>query len=105
MSRKAEERLLPLAMEKGVAVLINRPFEEGALFQRVKGKALPEWVSEIDCTTWGQFFLKFIISHPAVNCVIPGTSKPHHMADNAQAGFGRLPDESFRRRMVSFASS
>lgn len=102
LSRKAEERLLPLAREKKTAVLINRPFEEGALFQRVKGKQLPAWASEIDCASWGQFFLKFIISHPAVNCVIPGTSKPHHMADNAKAGFGRLPDEAFRRRMVSF---
>jgi aryl-alcohol dehydrogenase-like predicted oxidoreductase len=100
MSRKAEERLFPLAQEKKVAVLINRPFEEGALFQRVKGKELPRWASEIDCRSWGQFFLKFILSHPAVNCVIPGTSKPHHMLDNLGAGTGRLPNVAQRQQMI-----
>src|SRR5690606_12233831 len=73
LSRKAEEGLLPLAQEKKIAMLINRPFEEGALFSRVRGKNLPEWAKEFDCATWGQFFLKFILSHPAVTCVIPGT--------------------------------
>jgi diketogulonate reductase-like aldo/keto reductase len=101
VSRKAEERLFPLAMEKNVSVLINRPFEEGALFNKVKGKELPAWAIEFDCNSWGQFFLKFILSHPAVTCVIPGTSKPHHMADNAMAGFGRLPDEGQRHRMIA----
>lgn len=100
ISRKAEERLFPLAQEKKVAVLINQPFEEGALFQRTKEKTLPLWASEFDCKSWGQFFLKFILSHPAVTCVIPGTSKPHHMLDNMGAGFGRLPDPKQREKMA-----
>jgi diketogulonate reductase-like aldo/keto reductase len=100
LSRKAEERLFPLAQEKKVAVLINQPFEEGALFQQVKGKLLPEWAKEFDCASWGQFFLKFILSHPAVTCVIPGTSKPHHMADNLGAAFGKLPDQQHRDQMI-----
>jgi diketogulonate reductase-like aldo/keto reductase len=105
LSRTAEERLFPLAKEKGVAIIINQPFEEGALFQRVKGKALPAWASEFDCNSWGQFFLKFILSNSAVTCVIPGTSKPHHMADNAGAGFGKLPDENQRQQMLRFIDS
>jgi diketogulonate reductase-like aldo/keto reductase len=104
MSRKAEERLFPIAQEKKVSILINRPFEEGALFNRVKGKTVPEWAREFDCTSWGQFFLKFILAQPAVTCVIPGTSKPHHMLDNAQAGFGRLPDLPHRRQMIEFVA-
>lgn len=100
LSRKAEERLFPLAQEKKVAVLVNQPFEEGALFQRVKGKQLPEWAKEFECASWGQFFLKFILSHPAVTCVIPGTSKPHHMADNLMAGYGKLPDQKQRQQMI-----
>ena len=100
-SRVAEERLFPLAIERKVAVLINRPFEEGALFQVVKGRELPDWAVEFGCKSWGQFFLKFIVSHPAVTCAIPGTSKPHHMLDNALAGTGRMPDEKERRRMIS----
>ncbi|MCU0396477.1 MAG: aldo/keto reductase [Cyclobacteriaceae bacterium] len=100
LSRKAEERLFPLAQERKIGVLINRPFEEGILFSRIKGKPLPDWASEIDCSSWGQFFLKFIVSHPAVTCVIPGTSKPHHMLDNCKAGFGRLPDDGMRKRMI-----
>lgn len=105
LSRKAEERLLPLAQEKKIAVLINRPFEEGALFARVRGKNLPEWTNEFDCASWGQFFLKFILSHPAVTCVIPGTSKPHHMADNAMAGFGKLPDAGQRKKMIALLNA
>ncbi|MBX2969392.1 MAG: aldo/keto reductase [Cyclobacteriaceae bacterium] len=105
LSRKAEERLLPLAQEKKIAVLINRPFEEGALFARVRGKNLPEWANEFDGTSWGQFFLKFILSHPAVTCVIPGTSKPHHMADNAMAGFGKLPDAGQRKKMIALLNA
>jgi aryl-alcohol dehydrogenase-like predicted oxidoreductase len=100
LSRKAEERLFPLAQERKIGVLINRPFEEGILFSRIKGKPLPDWASEFDCSSWGQFFLKFIVSHPAVTCVIPGTSKPHHMLDNCKAGFGRLPDDGMRKRMI-----
>lgn len=100
MSRAAEQRLLPLAQEKKIAVLINRPFEEGALFQRVKAKGLPEWAKEFDCESWGQFFLKYILANPAVNCVIPGTSKPHHMLDNLRAGEGLFPNEKQRLMMI-----
>lgn len=100
--RVAEERLLPLAAERGTAVLVNRPYQKGALFHAVKGKALPEWVAEFDCTTWGQFFLKFIVSHPAVTCTIPATTKLHHMMDNMAAGLGRLPDAKQRERMLAY---
>ena len=96
----AEDSLFPLAIEKKVAVLINRPFGEGVLFRRVKGKLLPEWAKEYDCNSWAQFFLKFILSHPAVTCVIPGTSKPHHMIDNLGAGLGRFPEKNHRRQML-----
>ena len=104
-NRNVEERLLPLAADRGMAVLINRPYQRGKLFHRVKGKALPEWSKEFDCRSWGQFFLKFIISHPAVTCVIPATSKVHHMQDNMSAGFGRLPAQSLRKRMLSYVAS
>jgi len=100
--RDAEERLLPVAAKKGVAVLVNRPYEGGDLFGSVRGKKLPAWVKEFDCQSWGQFYLKFILSHPAVSCVIPGTSKPHHMLDNLGAGYGRLPDQAQRAKMLSF---
>lgn len=105
LDRNAENRLLPVAQEKGVAVLINRPFEEGALFQRVKGKTLPAWAETFDCASWGQFFLKYILSHPAVTCVIPGTSKPHHMLDNLGAAFGKLPDVKQRAEMIKILGS
>lgn len=101
LSRKAEERLFPLAQEKKVAVIINQPFESGELFSRIKGKTMPAWASEFDCKTWGQFFLKFILANEAVTCVIPGTSKPHHMLDNLGAAFGRLPTPSHLRQMIS----
>lgn len=101
LDRHAEERLLPLARERGVAVLINQPFESGTLFGRVKGKQLPSWAKEFDCQSWAQFFLKFILAHPSVTCVIPGTAKPHHMLDNMGAGFGRLPNDNERRRMIA----
>jgi diketogulonate reductase-like aldo/keto reductase len=104
LSRKAEERLFPLAREKKVAVIINQPFEEGALFGRVKGKSLPAWAKEFDCNSWGQFFLKFILSNDAVTCVIPGTSKPHHMLDNLGAGFGKLPTVEHRKQMIELIS-
>lgn len=102
VTRDAEQRLLPLAAERKVAVLVNRPYEDGALFARVRGKALPEWAAEFDCASWGQFFLKFIVSHPAVSCVIPATSNPRHMLDNAAAGHGRLPDQPLREKMAAY---
>lgn len=98
--REAEKELLPLAHDIGVGVIINRPFEEGALFNRVKGKSLPEWASDYDIKSWGQFFLKFIVSHAAVTCVIPGTSNVRHLEDNLHAGLGQLPDGNTRSKMA-----
>jgi diketogulonate reductase-like aldo/keto reductase len=95
----AEKELFPAAIERKVAIIVNRPFEEGALFQRTKGKELPEWASEFDCKSWAQFFLKFILSHPAVTCTIPGTSKVSHLVDNLGAALGRLPDKKQREKM------
>ena len=100
--RRAEERLLPLAADLGIAVLVNRPYEGGSLFSRVRGKELPSWAQEFDCHSWGQFFLKYILGHPAITCVIPGTSNPKHIKDNVQAGMGKLPDNSQRKQMVDF---
>jgi len=99
-NRIAEQRLLPLAADRDMATLINRPFQRGSLFRKVKGKSLPAWAAEFDCNSWGQYFLKFIVSHPAVTCSIPATSKVHHMVDNMAAGFGRLPDAEMRNRMI-----
>jgi diketogulonate reductase-like aldo/keto reductase len=101
----AEQRLLPLAADKGIAVIANRPFENGALFRRVKGKALPAWAGDFDCKSWAQFSLKYILSHPAVTCVIPATSNPKHLVDNMGAGVGSLPDKSMRRRMREYGAS
>jgi aryl-alcohol dehydrogenase-like predicted oxidoreductase len=101
-NRTVEENLLPLAADRGMATLINRPYQRGALFKKVKGQSLPEWVKEFDCRSWGNFFLKFILSHPAVTCIIPATSKVHHMQDNMAGGFGKLPTPEMRRRMVSY---
>lgn len=101
-SRKAEERLLPLAADRGMAVLVNLPYMRGRLFQAVEGHELPEWAAEFDATSWGQFFLKFILAHPAVTCPIPATTKVHHLRDNMGAAYGRLPDEAMRRRMIEF---
>jgi len=98
--REAERVLLPLAAERRIAVLVNRPFAEGALFRKVRGKSLPPWAAEIGCASWAQFFLKFIISHPAVTCAIPATSKVQHLVDNLQAGTGPLPDAAMRERMA-----
>ena len=100
VSRTAEQRLLPLAQEKRVAVLINKPLETAALFHKVRGRPLPAWAAEFDCASWAQFFLKFILSHPAVTGVIPATRNPSHLLDNMQAGIGRLPDATMRNRMA-----
>jgi diketogulonate reductase-like aldo/keto reductase len=99
--RDAERRILPLAQERGVAVIANRPFAEGGMFSRVRGKPVPPWVAEIDCESWAQVFLKWILGHPAVTCVIPGTGKPEHLADNMKAGTGRLPDRAMRERIAA----
>ena len=100
--RAAADRLLPLAIDRGVAVLVNRPFGNGKLFGAVKGVDLPSWAAEIDAASWGQVFLKYIISHPAQTVPIPGTSKPHHAEDNLGAMYGRLPDEALRLEMQKF---
>jgi diketogulonate reductase-like aldo/keto reductase len=102
--REAERRILPLAHDRGVAVLVNRPFSEGGLFQRVRGQALPPWASAYDCESWAQFFLKWIVAHPAVTCVIPGTSRPQHLIDNMKAGRGSLPDAATRERMAALVA-
>jgi aryl-alcohol dehydrogenase-like predicted oxidoreductase len=98
--RDAERRLLPLALERGVAVIVNRPFAGGDLFGRLRSKPLPAWAAEIDCESWAQILLKFVVSHPAVTCAIPATSKVTHLRDNMKAGSGRLPDEKIRARIV-----
>ena len=97
--REAEQRLLPLALDTGTAVIVNRPFGAGNLFSRVRGVTLPTWATEFDCRSWAQFFLKYIVSHPAVTCVIPATSKPDHMIDDMGGGYGELPNEATRKRM------
>lgn len=102
VDREVEQRLLPLAAERRIAVVINRPFRGGSLFGRVRGKPLPEWAREFDCANWAQFFLKFIVAHPAVTCAIPATSQPAHMIENMGAGFGLLPDAPTRQRMVRY---
>jgi diketogulonate reductase-like aldo/keto reductase len=99
--REAERRILPLAHERGVAVLVNRPFSEGGLFQRVRGHAVPGWAGEIGCESWAQLFLKWILAHPAVTCVIPATSRPQHLVDNMAAGLGALPDAAMRDRIAT----
>ncbi len=101
LEREADRRVLPLAEELGIAVLVNRPFVQGRLFRAVGDRPLPEWAGEF-AESWGQLFLKFIVSHPAVTCVIPATSKLHHMADNLGAGFGPLPDDGTRQRILDY---
>jgi aryl-alcohol dehydrogenase-like predicted oxidoreductase len=100
VTREAEQRLLPLAAERGTAVLVNRPFEDGALFERVRGKALPAWAAELDAASFGQLALKFIIGHPAVTCIIPATGKLAHLVDNLGGGRGRLPDARQREQIA-----
>lgn len=98
--REAEKELLPLAVDRKIAVIANRPFASGEIFNRTRGKALPAWAKEIDCDSWAQLFLKFIISHPAITCAIPATSKLTHLRDNMKAGLGRLPDARLRERIA-----
>ena len=103
--RDAEQRLLPLSLDKKVKVIINRPFGEGALFRRTKGKQLPPWAAELGIASWAQFFLKWIVSHPAVTCAIPGTGRPDHMKDNLAAGQGPMPSADQRKKMAEYFAS
>jgi diketogulonate reductase-like aldo/keto reductase len=102
---EAEKRILPLAAQLKVAVIVNRPFAEGALFRPVRGKPLPPWAAELGIKSWAQYFLKWIVSHPAVTCAIPGTAKPEHMLDNVAAARGALPDERTRQKMLEHFKS
>ena len=102
---EADRRLLAAAADSRTAVIVNRPFAEGSMFRRVRDKPLPAWAQEIGCTSWAQFFLKWIIAHPAVTCAIPGTRNPRHVADNLGAASGPLPDEAMRRRMSVYFES
>jgi diketogulonate reductase-like aldo/keto reductase len=99
--RAAEKTLLPLAADRGISVLVNQPFGGGGLLRSLLGKPLPGWAAEIGCQSWAQILLKFVLGHPAVTCVIPGTGRPEHMRDNVQAGFGTIPDEKTRQRMAA----
>jgi diketogulonate reductase-like aldo/keto reductase len=101
-TREAETRLLPVAAQRGVAVIVNQPFERGDLFRGVRGKALPDWAAEFDCTSWAQLFLKYLLGDPAITVVIPATNKADHMQDNLKAGFGRLPDPKQREQIRRF---
>lgn len=102
---RAEERLLPLAQDRGMAVIINRPFMNGTYFGRVSGHTLPEWAADFDCAAWSQFSIKYALSHPAVTCVLTETTNPEHMEENIQGAFGRLPDEATKRRMSELVQS
>jgi diketogulonate reductase-like aldo/keto reductase len=97
-----ERRILPLAADRGVAVIVNRPFGGGGLLGELRNRPLPSWAQEIDCQSWAQVLLKFVLSHPAVTCAIPGTGRPEHMLDNIGAGFGRMPDTALRARMIDY---
>ena len=101
--RGVERRLLPTARDKGVAVLVNRPFGGGGLMRKLSGRPLPGWAKDIGCTSWAQILLKFVLAHPAITCAIPGTSKPEHMRDNIQAGTGDYPDAGLLKKMISDA--
>jgi diketogulonate reductase-like aldo/keto reductase len=103
--REAERRILPLARELNIAVIANRPFAEGSLFRKTKGKPLPPWAAELGIASWAQYFLKWIVGHPAMTCAIPGTAKPEHMRDNIAAGKGTLPDDASRKRMLQYFES
>jgi diketogulonate reductase-like aldo/keto reductase len=101
LDRKVEDRILPLARDRGIGVIINRPFREGELIKKIERRPLPSWAAEIDCTNWAQFILKFIISHPAVTCAIPASTRVDHVQENMSAARGRLPDEAMRARMIA----
>jgi len=101
-NREAAQTILPLAIERKMAVLVNLPFGRSFLFREVAGRPLPPWAADIDVTSWAQYFLKYVISHPAVTCAIPGSTQLNHLIDNQAAGRGRLPDESMRRRMEAY---
>ena len=105
LDREAEQRLLPLAQERGIGVIVNRPFREGALIRRIQRHPLPAWAAEIDCANWAQVILKFIVAHPAVTCVIPATTSVAHVRENLGAGQGRMPDEAMRRRIAAHIES
>ncbi|HWD59519.1 MAG TPA: aldo/keto reductase, partial [Stellaceae bacterium] len=98
-TRESETRLFPVCTKRGVAVIVNQPFEQGDLFRQVRGKPLPDWAAEFDCASWAQLFLKYLIAEPAVTVVIPATNKPDHLADNLKAGYGRLPDAGQREQI------
>ncbi len=100
--REAAEKILPLALDQGTAVIVNLPFNRGRLFPALRERVLPDWAAEFDCASWAQFLLKYIVSHPAVTCVIPGTTKAHHMRDNFGAALGRLPDAALRKKQEQF---
>jgi diketogulonate reductase-like aldo/keto reductase len=102
LDREVEQRILPLARERGIAVIVNRPFREGSLIKSVARQPLPAWAREIDCANWAQFLLKFTVSHPAVTCAIPATSNVAHVRENMGAAYGRLPDDAMRRRMITY---
>jgi len=101
LDRKVEDRILPLARERGIAVIVNRPFREGELIRKIQRKPLPGFAAEIDCANWAQFILKFIVSHAAVTCAIPATTRVDHVQENMGAAYGRLPDEGMRARMIA----
>jgi diketogulonate reductase-like aldo/keto reductase len=100
-----ERRILPLAADRGVAVIVNQPFGGGGLLGELRNRPLPPWAQEIDCQSWAQVLLKFVLSHPAVTCAIPGTGRPEHMLDNIGAGFGRMPDATLRARMIDYCKT
>jgi diketogulonate reductase-like aldo/keto reductase len=101
VDRDVEQRILPLARDRGIAVIVNRPFRQGALLRALARQPLPPWAAEIECTSWAQFVLKFIVSHPAVTCAIPATTSVAHVRENMNSAYGRLPDEALRPRMIA----
>ena len=105
VSRQAEQRLIPVAADQGVAAIAHRNFEQGALFRKVRGRQLPAWAAEFDCTTWGNFFLKYVLSEPGITNVVPATRNPKHLNDNMNAGTGTLPDPDMRKKMVAYVEA